>query len=57
LLLENVDQASPTTQHDIARLIRFHELHAIHRTFMMTLSRHSYHQLTPELQNIISRNL
>ena len=57
LVLENVDQASPTTQHEIARLIRFHELHSIHRSFVMTLDRCSYCQIIPELQNITSRNI
>ena len=54
LVLENADQASPTTQHDIARLIRFHELHSINRTFVITLNRHSCHQIIPELQNIFT---
>lgn len=53
LVLENIDQASPTTQHEVARLIRFHELHVIHRAFVMTLNRHSQCQIIPELRNII----
>ena len=52
LVLKNVDQASLATQHEIARLIRFHETHSIHRTFVMTLSRHSDHFIAPELQDI-----
>ena len=53
LLLENVDQASPATQHEIARLIRFHETHSIRRTFVFTLNRYSYNQVIPELQDIL----
>ena len=41
LVLENVDQASPETQHDVARLIRFHETHSIERTFIFTFSRNA----------------
>jgi hypothetical protein len=37
MVLENIDQASPAVQHEIARLIRFHATHGIHRTFVFTL--------------------
>jgi len=37
MVLENIDQASPAVQHEIARLIRFHTTHGIHRTFVFTL--------------------
>ena len=53
LVLENVDQASPCTQHDVARLIRFHEIHAIRRTFVMTSDCHAHHRFVPELRNIV----
>ena len=53
LVLENIDQASPTTQHEIARLIRFHAAHFVHRTFVFTLDRHSHEQIISELQNIL----
>lgn len=52
LVLENVDQASLATQHEIARLIRFHEIHSICRTFVLTLNRHSHGQIIPELRDI-----
>jgi len=56
LVLEGVDQASPATQHEITRLIRFHELHALHRTFVLTLDRHSQGQIIPALRDIIEKN-
>ena len=56
LVLENVDQASSATQHEIARLIRFHEIHTIRRTFVLTLNRHSHKQIIPELQDIFDQN-
>ena len=54
LVLENIDQASPATQHEIARLIRFHAAHFVHRTFVFTLDRHSHKQIIPELQDLLS---
>jgi hypothetical protein len=56
LVLENVDQASPVTQHEIARLIRFHELHSIRRTFVLTLNNYSHQQIIPELQDIFDQH-
>ena len=53
LVLENIDLASSAAQHDIAQLIRFHELHSIHRTFVMTLDRYSYDKIIPELRNVL----
>jgi hypothetical protein len=53
LVLENADHASPVVQHEIARLIRFHTAHSIHRTFVFTLNRHSHEQITPELREIL----
>ena len=53
LVLENADQASPAVQHDIARLIRFHEVHSIRRTFVFTLNRETHGQMTAELRNIL----
>ena len=50
LVLENIDQASPTTQREIARLIRFHAAHFVHRTFVFTTDRHSHEQIIPELR-------
>lgn len=52
-VLENIDQTSPKMQHDIARLIRFHQTHAIHRTFVVTLNYYSHAQIIPELQNVL----
>ena len=60
LVLENVDEVSPAVQHDIARLIRFHETHGVHRSFVFTLN-HSAGTPThiangtiiPELQEIL----
>ena len=54
LVLENINQASPIAQHEIARLIRFHVTYSIHRTFIVTLDRHSQHQLIQELQDILT---
>ena len=53
LVLENIDQASPTTQHEIARLIRFHSAHSVHRTFVFTVDRHLLDQIIPELRGIL----
>ena len=53
MILENVDQASPAVQHEIARLIRFHAVHGIHRTFVFTLDYHSCDQVIPELRAIL----
>ena len=53
LVLENIDQASPAVQHEIARLIRFHTVHSIHRTFIFTLDYHSINQVIPELREIL----
>jgi len=53
LVLENADQASPAVQHDIARLIRFHEVHSIRRTFVFTLNRETHGQMTAELRNVL----
>ena len=53
IVLENVDQASPVVQRDLARLIRFHTVNFIHRTFIFTLDRHSREQIIPELQEIL----
>jgi len=55
LVLESVDQASHLTQHEIARLIRFHEFHSISRTFVFTLNRHSHAPIIPELQEIFDK--
>jgi len=52
-VLENVDQASPTVQHEIARLIRFHAAHSIHRTFVFTLDYHSRDQIIQELRDLM----
>jgi len=56
LVLENVDQASQATQHEIARLIRFHETHSVHRSFVFTLNRSSHEQIIPELREIFDKN-
>jgi len=52
-VLENIDQASPAVQHEIARLIRFHAVHGIHRSFVFTLDCHSCDQIIPELRAIL----
>jgi hypothetical protein len=52
LVLENIDQASPDTQHESARLIRFHQTYSIRRTFVFTLDRHSHGRIVPELLDI-----
>ena len=56
LLLENIDQASPVVQHEIARMLRFHQTHSIHRTFVFTLD-HSAgtpsNQIIPELRGLL----
>ena len=53
LVLENIEQASPAAQHDVARLIRFHETHSIHRMFVLTLNRHEDKNIIPEMQDIL----
>jgi len=53
LVLENADQASPAAQREIARLIRYHETHSLHRTFIFTLDRYPHDQIIPELRDII----
>jgi len=53
MVLENADQASPTVQHELARLLRFHAVHSIHRTFVFTLDHHSHNRITPELRDIL----
>ena len=52
-VLENVGQASSAVQHEIARLIRFHAVHSIHRTFIVTLDDHLCNQIIPELRDIL----
>ena len=52
ILLENIDQASSAVQHEIVRLIRFHAVHGIHRTFVFTMDYHSNGQIIPELRGI-----
>ena len=54
LVLENIDQASPSVQHEIARLIRFHAAHFVHRAFVFTLARHSHDQIIPELRDMLN---
>jgi len=54
LVLENIDQASPIAQRETARLIRFHVVHSIHRTFVLTLNRHSHEQIISELRDILN---
>jgi hypothetical protein len=53
LVLENIEQASPGMQHEIARLIRFHDIHSIRRMFVFTLERYAHDQIIPELRNIL----
>ena len=53
LVLENIDQTSPKIQHEIARLIRFHETHSLHRAFVVTLNYYSHGHIIPELQNAL----
>ena len=53
LLLENVDQASPGIQHEIVRLIHFHEEHSIHRTFIFSLNHPSNGQIISNLRVIL----
>ena len=53
LMLENVDQASPAVQHEIARQIRFHTVHSIHRNFVFMLDCPSCEQIIPELRVIL----
>jgi hypothetical protein len=52
-ILENVGQASPAVQHEIARMIRFHTVHFIHRIFVFTLDDHSHDQIIPELRDVL----
>lgn len=53
MILENADQASSAVQREIARLIRFHSTHSIHRTFVFTLNAQSHNPLIPELRTIL----
>lgn len=53
LVLEGLDRANRAAQHDLARLIRFHVTHRIHRTFLATLHRDSLSRLSPELRELV----
>lgn len=48
-VLENIDCANWNDQHDVARLIRFHNTHRIRRSFVATLQKQHYENLKPEL--------
>lgn len=50
--LENIDIASSDDQHDVARLIRFHNTHRIRRSFLATLQKEHYEDLEPELREL-----
>jgi hypothetical protein len=52
LVLENIDLASPTVQHETARLIRFHAAHSVRRTFIFTLDTQG--RIIPELRNLFN---
>ena len=54
LVLENIDLASPTVQHETARLIRFHATHSVRRTFIFTLDTQG--RIIPELRNVLTSN-
>jgi len=56
LVLENVEHASPTVQHEIARLLRFHVAHDIQRTFVFTLDNLAgtpVNRIIPKLRDLI----
>jgi hypothetical protein len=57
LVLENIDQATRKTQHDTARLIRFHLTHRIHRNFLLTLHRNNVSLLESELGQLMTDTL
>ncbi|MDR1925120.1 MAG: hypothetical protein LBQ66_12180 [Planctomycetaceae bacterium] len=49
IVLENIDNASPQIQHEIARLIRLHKTHRINRTFYATTQQENLEKLSAEL--------
>lgn len=53
MVLENVDRAGAPGQHDLARLIRFHEAHCIRRSFLLVLRQDVRPGLTPELDAMV----
>ena len=53
LVLENINQTSPEVQHEIARLVRFHQGRSIRRTFVFTLDCHSCNRITLELRALL----
>jgi hypothetical protein len=57
LVLENLDQATSRTQHDAARLIRFHATHRIPRTFLVTLHRDNLPFLEPDLCDLVETQI
>ncbi|MGL4593166.1 MAG: hypothetical protein ACRCUY_00390 [Thermoguttaceae bacterium] len=57
IVFEQADQLNGRQQHDLARLIRFHRIHAIRRTFVITLHRDQTHCLSSELRELIEETL
>ncbi len=53
LLLKNLDVADANTQHDIARCIRFHDVHHIRRTFLATLQNENMPRLEREVRQLV----
>ena len=52
MVMENIDQASSANQHELVRLIRFHTVHSIHRTFIFTLNDRACGRMISELGHV-----
>lgn len=53
LIIKNLDAADSKTQHDVARLVRFHATHHIRRTFLFTLRSENIPFLEPEIRELV----
>lgn len=52
LIYENFDLTWPKSQHEFARLIRFHATHRIRRSFLLTIQKESLPLLTSEIREL-----
>ncbi len=57
LFLENFDPSNATIQHDLARILRFHQTHRIRRSFLLSLSKDQLDLLSPEIRELIEFQL
>lgn len=57
MIFDRVDLMEPKDQHDLARLIRFHKTHQVHRTFVITAKSDNIDDLGIELEELIDQRL